>query len=380
MDPESGAPRRLGGVVTVDVDTGLQPEAGTMQLVQDPESKDGSEGPDQEIVNFGKSSLSLRPDLGVLPEEEEDQENNSEGKDNEDSRPEATEPLNSSSESDTDEELGTSASVQEEKREFEAGLSDLRHKLAQEVIIEEDDEEANEEVPQQDGDQNFGMMKFRRSGKSTDAKLSELEQQNGMLDGPAEMTQQLARSESKSNQEKFAPMNIGGNRTSSRNSFVLNTISRFETQSIASIKGEDMDSLIDGFHIPKDDESADMRARDRPRRKERPAADPSSEQLEVQEGDRRESRKRQPREEREREAKNDPDEEERRREERRKRREKEKRRRERREDEREGEHRRRDGRQSRERRGERDGGGGGRTERASGGDSNTNKRRRKKRE
>jgi len=37
LDPESGAPRRLGGVVTVDVDTGLQPEAGTMQLVQDPE-------------------------------------------------------------------------------------------------------------------------------------------------------------------------------------------------------------------------------------------------------------------------------------------------------------------------------------------------------
>ena len=36
-------------------------------------SKDGSEGPDQEIVNFGKSSLSLRPDLGVLPEEEEEQ-------------------------------------------------------------------------------------------------------------------------------------------------------------------------------------------------------------------------------------------------------------------------------------------------------------------
>lgn len=307
-------------------------------------------------------------------------ENNSEGKDNEDSRPEATEPLNSSSESDTDEELGTSASVQEEKREFEAGLSDLRHKLAQEVIIEEDDEEANEEIPQQDGDQNFGMMKFRRSGKSTDAKLSELDQQNGMLDGPAEMTQQLARSESKSNQEKFAPMNIGGNRTSSRNSFVLNTISRFETQSIASIKGEDMDSLIDGFHVPKDDESAEMRARDRPRRKERPSADPSSEQLE-QEGDRRESRKRQPREERERESKNDPDEEERRREERRKRREKEKRRRERREDEREGEHRRRDGKQSRERRGERDGGGGGgRTERANGGDSTTNKRRRKKRE
>ncbi|CBY42878.1 unnamed protein product, partial [Oikopleura dioica] len=26
LDPESGAPRRLGGVVTVDVDTGLQPE------------------------------------------------------------------------------------------------------------------------------------------------------------------------------------------------------------------------------------------------------------------------------------------------------------------------------------------------------------------
>lgn len=52
-----------------------------------------------------------------------------------------------------------------------------------------------------------------------------------------------------------------------------------------------MDSLIDGFHVPKvrerkvflqllnksfkDDESAEMRARDRPRRKERPSADPS---------------------------------------------------------------------------------------------------------
>ncbi|CAG5096156.1 Oidioi.mRNA.OKI2018_I69.XSR.g14495.t1.cds [Oikopleura dioica] len=264
LDPESGAPRRLGGVVTVDVDTGLQPEAGNMQLVDDPESKDGSEGQDQETVNFGKSSLSLRPDLGVLPEEEEEQENNSEGKDNEDSRPEATEPLNSS-----------------RKREFEAGLSDLRHKLAQEVIIEEDDEEANEEIPhQEDGDQNFGMMKFRRSGKSTDAKLSELDQGNSIIDGPPEMSQQLARSESKSNQEKFAPMNIGGNRTSSRNSFVLNTISRFETQSIASIKGEDMDSLIDSFHHTKvsDHESAEMRARDRPRRKDRPSADPTRNQ------------------------------------------------------------------------------------------------------
>jgi hypothetical protein len=78
--------------------------------------------------------------LNLKIKEIKKKENNSEGKDNEDSRPEATEPLNSSSESDTDEELGTSASVQEEKREFEAGLSDLRHKLAQEVIIEEDDE------------------------------------------------------------------------------------------------------------------------------------------------------------------------------------------------------------------------------------------------
>ena len=38
LDPEAGAPRRLGGVVTVDVDTGLQPETGqTMQLVDDNE-------------------------------------------------------------------------------------------------------------------------------------------------------------------------------------------------------------------------------------------------------------------------------------------------------------------------------------------------------
>ena len=35
LDPERGAPRRLGGVVTVDVDTGLQPETGTTQLVDD---------------------------------------------------------------------------------------------------------------------------------------------------------------------------------------------------------------------------------------------------------------------------------------------------------------------------------------------------------
>ena len=33
FDPEAGAPRRLGGVVTVDVDTGLQPETGNKQLV-----------------------------------------------------------------------------------------------------------------------------------------------------------------------------------------------------------------------------------------------------------------------------------------------------------------------------------------------------------
>ena len=57
-----------------------------------------------------------------------------------DSRLEKTEPLNSSgSSSDSEDDLGTSASVQEEKREFEAGLSDLRHKLAQEVIIEEEE-------------------------------------------------------------------------------------------------------------------------------------------------------------------------------------------------------------------------------------------------
>ena len=57
-----------------------------------------------------------------------------------DSRIEKTEPLNSSgSSSDSEDELGTSASVQEEKREFEAGLSDLRHKLAQEVILEEEE-------------------------------------------------------------------------------------------------------------------------------------------------------------------------------------------------------------------------------------------------
>ena len=31
FDPEAGAPRRLGGVVTVDVDTGLQPELGNTQ-------------------------------------------------------------------------------------------------------------------------------------------------------------------------------------------------------------------------------------------------------------------------------------------------------------------------------------------------------------
>ena len=48
--------------------------------------------------------------------------------------------MNSSgSSSDSEDELGTSASVQEEKREFEAGLSDLRHKLAQEVILEEEE-------------------------------------------------------------------------------------------------------------------------------------------------------------------------------------------------------------------------------------------------
>lgn len=57
-----------------------------------------------------------------------------------DSRIEKTEPMNTSgSSSDSEDELGTSASVQEEKREFEAGLSDLRHKLAQEVILEEEE-------------------------------------------------------------------------------------------------------------------------------------------------------------------------------------------------------------------------------------------------
>ena len=37
----------------------------------------------------------------------------------------------------------------------------------------------------------------------------------------------------------------------------LSTISRFETQSIASIKGEDMDSIIDGFHTTKVEKSND---------------------------------------------------------------------------------------------------------------------------
>ena len=55
---------------------------------------------------------------------------------------ETTQPLNTGSDSSSDsddDDLGTSASVQEEKREFEAGLSDLRHKLAQDVIIEEEE-------------------------------------------------------------------------------------------------------------------------------------------------------------------------------------------------------------------------------------------------
>ena len=47
--------------------------------------------------------------------------------------------MSSGSSSDSEDDLGTSASVQEEKREFEAGLSDLRHKLAQEVIMEEEE-------------------------------------------------------------------------------------------------------------------------------------------------------------------------------------------------------------------------------------------------
>ena len=57
-----------------------------------------------------------------------------------DSRLEKTETgVSSGSSSDSEDDLGTSASVQEEKREFEAGLSDLRHKLAQEVIMEEEE-------------------------------------------------------------------------------------------------------------------------------------------------------------------------------------------------------------------------------------------------
>ena len=58
-----------------------------------------------------------------------------------DTRNETTDPINTGSDSSSseDDDLGTSASVQEEKREFEAGLSDLRHKLAQEVIVEEDE-------------------------------------------------------------------------------------------------------------------------------------------------------------------------------------------------------------------------------------------------
>ena len=68
-----------------------------------------------------------------------------------DTRYDTTEPLktgpDSSSGSD-DDDLGTSASVQEEKREFEAGLSDLRHKLAQEVIIEEEEGKWKTRLPQ----------------------------------------------------------------------------------------------------------------------------------------------------------------------------------------------------------------------------------------
>ena len=76
------------------------------------------------------SLLKFEPTLEVL----------SDKGDQTDSRLEKTEPLNSSgSSSDSEDDLGTSASVQEEKREFEAGLSDLRHKLAQEVIIEEEE-------------------------------------------------------------------------------------------------------------------------------------------------------------------------------------------------------------------------------------------------
>ena len=56
-----------------------------------------------------------------------------------DTQIQSTEPLGSDSSSDSEDDLGTSASVQEEKREFEAGLSDLRHKLAQDVIIEEEE-------------------------------------------------------------------------------------------------------------------------------------------------------------------------------------------------------------------------------------------------
>lgn len=122
----------------------------------------------------------------------------------------------------------------------------------------------------------------------------------------------------KNNGEKIQPMAIGSARSSSRNSFVLNTISRFETQSIASIKGEDMDQLVDGIHNVK--LNGDSKGR---HRKERRPSNDSIQRLQDS------------RSKHDSERKKEDGGEDQRKEERRKRREKEKRRRERREDERE---------------------------------------------
>jgi hypothetical protein len=168
-----------------------------------------------------------------------------------DSRIEKTEPMNTSgSSSDSEDELGTSASVQEEKREFEAGLSDLRHKLAQEVILEEEEEPESEGEKPDPNQPQFGMMKFRRSGKSVNIKSDDPDNPILEVSNKKEPNINEPNLDEKRN-EKFQPMSIGSARSSSRNSFVLNTISRFETQSIASIKGEEMDVAINDIHNSK---------------------------------------------------------------------------------------------------------------------------------
>lgn len=332
FDPEAGAPRRLGGVVTVDVDTGLQPELGNTQTTL-VEKENFADSDDEELganaIDVKKSAGGNNgsyPKLGALKEEEEDQDAITDRDEQTDSRIEKTEPLNSSgSSSDSEDELGTSASVQEEKREFEAGLSDLRHKLAQEVILEEEEEPESEGEKPDPNQPQFGMMKFRRSGKSVNIKSDDpdnpiLEVSNKKTDINEPNNQGL---DDKKN-EKFQPMSIGSARSSSRNSFVLNTISRFETQSIASIKGEEMDVAINDIHNSKLSDYEEKRPSKH--RKDRRPSNDSIQRLQ-------ESRLNHDYHDRgDKETETD---DHRRKEERRKRREKEKRRRERREDERE---------------------------------------------